>query len=87
MLPGYSGGPDKWDIPCGKMEENESFEEIGIRETLEETGLRIKITGLRNITQTIQKATNCETRTQHRVTVFYGEVVSGTLSSESPEIL
>lgn len=85
-LPGM-GGPDIWDIPCGKMEENESLEETGIRETLEETGLRVKITGLRSITQTIHKAPNGETRTQHWVAVFYGEVVSGTPSNESSEIL
>ena len=34
-----------------------------------------------------RKAPNGETRTQHWVAVFYGEAVSGTLSSESPEIL
>jgi len=85
-LPGV-GGPDMWDIPCGRMEGGESLEETGVREALEETGLSVRITGLRGVSQTVHKAPNGETRTQHWVAVFYGEAVSGTLSSESPEIL
>jgi len=30
----------KWDLPKGKMDKNESFEECAVRETEEETGLR-----------------------------------------------
>ena len=86
FLPGV-GGPDVWDIPCGRMEGGESLEETGVREALEETGLCVRITGLRSVSQTVHRAPNGETRTQHWVAVFYGEAVSGTLSSESPEIL
>jgi 8-oxo-dGTP pyrophosphatase MutT (NUDIX family) len=30
----------KWDLPKGKMDKNESFEECAVRETKEETGLK-----------------------------------------------
>lgn len=35
-------GDNRWDIPKGQMEENESELETACRETLEETGLNIK---------------------------------------------
>ena len=36
----------KWDLPKGKMDKNETFEECAVRETEEETGLRnIKLAG------------------------------------------
>ncbi len=36
----------KWDLPKGKMDKKESFEECALRETEEETGLKnIKLTG------------------------------------------
>ena len=37
------------------MEKKESFEEAGVREALEETGLNIQITGLYLIFQFVQK--------------------------------
>ena len=30
----------KWDLPKGKMEKGESFEEAAVRETMEETGVK-----------------------------------------------
>lgn len=35
-----------WTLPCGSVEKNESFEEACVRETFEETGFNIQITGL-----------------------------------------
>lgn len=36
----------QWALPGGKMEIGESLADCGIRETLEETGIRIEITGI-----------------------------------------
>ena len=36
----------KWDLPKGKMDKNETFEQCAVRETMEETGLKnIKLAG------------------------------------------
>ncbi|MCX4750505.1 NUDIX domain-containing protein [Kitasatospora sp. NBC_01287] len=35
-----------WALPGGRMELGESLEQCGIRETLEETGIRIEVTGI-----------------------------------------
>ena len=82
-LPGID--TDTWTIPGGGMQENESFEEAAIRETLEETGLSIKITGLYQIFQFIRASK--EKRRESYVPVFFGEVVSEAQHLESPEIL
>jgi len=83
-MPGY--GFNVWSLPCGNVEKNESFEEAAIRETLEETGFNIQITGLYKIFQWMSRTPNGETRISY-CPVFFGKVVSGELSSESPEIL
>lgn len=38
--------PGMWDLPGGKMDEGEQFENAILREVAEETGLRIQLTGL-----------------------------------------
>ena len=37
------GNPGKWDLPGGKLESGESFDETLLREVFEETGLTISI--------------------------------------------
>jgi bis(5'-nucleosidyl)-tetraphosphatase len=49
LLLHYIGG--HWDLPKGKVEENESLEEAAIREVKEETGLHV--TPLPNFSETI----------------------------------
>jgi len=83
VLPGID--TNTWTIPGGRMEENESFEEAAIRETLEETGLSIKITGLYQIFQFVRVSN--DRRRESYVPVFFGEVLSEARHSESPEIL
>ena len=84
VLPG--AGPDIWALPCGKVEENESLEEAAVRETLEETGLNVQITGLYRIFQFIQTSSG-KSRTESYVAVFFGEVLSEVQHFESPETL
>jgi len=43
---GSKGNPGKWEFPGGKADPGESFERAMVREVEEETGLRIKPTGV-----------------------------------------
>ena len=86
VLPHGAAGPNAWSLICGKSEESESFEETAIRETFEETGIAIKITGLYKIFQNIQTS-NGRRRTESYAAVFFGEVISEPDHHESPEVL
>lgn len=79
-------GTNLWTLPCGRVEKNESFEKAAVRETLEETGLNIKITGLYKIFQNVQ-VSNGKRITEFYCAVFLGEVLSEAQHFESPEIL
>src|SRR4051794_35078965 len=37
---------ENWSLPGGAMEPGESITEAAVRETLEETGIRVEVTGL-----------------------------------------
>ena len=41
--PNSKGNPGKWDLPGGKVDSSESFEEALLREVAEETGLSISL--------------------------------------------
>ena len=86
VLPHGAAGPDTWSLICGKSEDGESFEEAAIRETFEETGIAIKITGLYRIFQNIQ-ISNGRRRTESYAAVFFGEVISEPDHHESPEVI
>ena len=85
-LPQGAAGPNAWSLICGKAEENESFEEAAVRETWEETGIGIEITGLYKIFQNIQ-VSNGRRWTESYAAVFFGEVISEPEHHESPEVL
>ena len=46
---GISPGYGKWVIPGGFVDRGETLEEAAIRETLEETSLQVRLTGLLNV--------------------------------------
>ncbi|WP_159922421.1 MULTISPECIES: NUDIX domain-containing protein [Nocardia] len=79
-----------WSLPCGTMEIGETLEQCVIRETKEETGLDIEITGLLGIYTDPQHAiaySDGEVRQEFNIT-FYGKVVGGrlTVSDESTDV-
>ena len=69
-----------WELPGGALEESESITDGLIRETLEETGIRIEVTNL--------VALLCNTEASRYIFLFLGERVSGkpTISVESEEV-
>ena len=86
VLPHGAAGPNTWSLICGKSEDGESFEETAIRETFEETGIVIKITGLYKIFQNIQ-ISNGRRRTESYGAVFFGEVISEPDHHQSSEVI
>ncbi|WP_433524729.1 NUDIX domain-containing protein [Nocardia pseudovaccinii] len=79
-----------WSLPGGIMEIGETLEQCVIRETKEETGLDIEITGLLGIytdPEHIIEYADGEIRQEFNIT-FYGRVLDGriTVSNESTEV-
>lgn len=62
---------DVWTIPGGKREKNETLRHAAIRETIEETGYKIRII------KSIGKYTLPKIKHMGRVFVFQGVVISG----------
>jgi 8-oxo-dGTP diphosphatase len=73
-----SHGSGNWCFPGGHLEFNESFEECVIRETMEETGMKIKNVKYFGITNDMFKDED-----KHYVTIF---IISDYESSE-PKIM
>jgi ADP-ribose pyrophosphatase YjhB (NUDIX family) len=83
---------DNWALPGGAMDLGESLPDAGIRETLEETGISVEITGLVGIytdpRHVILYTSNGEARQEFSV-VFTARPVGGqpTPSDESREVV
>ncbi|WP_245663069.1 NUDIX domain-containing protein [Nocardia inohanensis] len=84
------GDSGNWSLPGGIMEVGESLEDCVVRETREETGLDIRITGLLGIytdPEHVIEYSDGEVRQEFAV-VYYGRVIGGEIqvSDESTEV-
>lgn len=70
----------KWNMPAGKLEDNESIIDAAIREIKEETNINIKLTGLIAIQQNITSIG------QLIILYFKGEYLSGEIKYDENEI-
>jgi ADP-ribose pyrophosphatase YjhB (NUDIX family) len=83
---------DNWAVPGGAMDPGESLTDCAVRETLEETGVRVEVTGLVGIytdpRHVILYTSNGEVRQEFSV-VYTARPVGGTPtpSSESREVV
>ena len=84
------GDSGNWSLPGGIMEIGETLEQCVVRETKEETGLDIEITGLLGIytdPEHIIEYADGEIRQEFAIT-YYGRVIGGRIevSSESTSV-
>ncbi|MQY18709.1 NUDIX hydrolase [Nocardia macrotermitis] len=76
------GDSGNWSLPGGIMEVGETLSECAVRETREETGLDIEITGLLGIytaPQHVIAYADGEVRQEFAV-IYYGRVTGGTVT-------
>ncbi|WP_281066118.1 NUDIX domain-containing protein [Nocardia albiluteola] len=84
------GDSGNWSLPGGIMEVGETLEECAVRETKEETGLDIEITGLLGIytdPEHVIEYSDGEVRQEFAI-VYYGRATGGTIevSHESTSV-
>ncbi|MGM7700401.1 NUDIX hydrolase [Pseudalkalibacillus sp. Hm43] len=70
-----------WSVPGGAVEEGETIEQAAVRETKEEAGLDIEITGLHSVRETIFQERGHQVVFFH----FYGRIIGGELRSADPD--
>lgn len=75
-----SGVKGKWNMPAGKLENDESIIDAAIREVKEETNIDVKINGLVAIQETVSDLG------QLIIMYFLGEYISGDISFDGKEI-
>ena len=71
---------DRWSLPKGGVEPGESFAETAVRETREETGLRVNVRDVAFVTEFYGA------HTDHSLQVYYaGRAVGGELRTDDPD--
>jgi 8-oxo-dGTP diphosphatase len=81
LVPHYKTdvGETQWTVPGGKVEFGESLETAVVREFYEETGLKVEVTGLQDVSEEISPE-----RPYHSVTIaFTSRVIGGDLRAEA----
>lgn len=71
-----------WNLPGGRLENNERIANAVVREVAEETGYQIAVSGLHGIYNFVS-----ETDTQIIMFCFTGDVVGGDLKFDNEEIV
>jgi len=84
------GDSGNWSLPGGIMEVGETLEDCAVRETREETGLEIEITGLLGIYTDpahVIEYSDGEVRQEFAI-IYYGKVIGGEIqvSDESTSV-
>ena len=74
------GKKGKWNMPAGKLDDNESIIEAAIRETKEETNIDVDIKGLIAIQETVSSLG------QLLILYFLGKYISGEVEFDNVEI-
>lgn len=70
-----------WGLPGGAVEENETLEKAVIREVREETGYKIKITGLNSIREVL-----FSDRGHHALIItFNAKIIDGQININDPD--
>ncbi|MEI4770424.1 NUDIX hydrolase [Psychrobacillus sp. FJAT-51614] len=70
-----------WGLPGGAVEENETLEQAVIREVTEETGYKIKITGLNSIREALFSE-----RDHHALIItFNAKIIDGQININDPD--
>ena len=72
-----------WSLPSGHMDHDENIFDTAIRETKEETGFDIKLTGL----VAVQNLTHRKDNHHYICFFFAAEIIGGKLSSDANEII
>ncbi len=81
LVPHYKTdvGETQWTVPGGMIDFGESMEAAAVRECFEETGLKIRVTGLLDVSEVILPE-----RPYHSITIaFMGKVIEGNLRAEA----
>jgi len=76
----------EWSIPGGKQELGETIKEAALREILEETGLKVKITDFLEVIDSIQKNHEGEITYHATLIDFSAEWASGIARADSDAI-
>ena len=66
-----------WSLPGGRQELGETTREAGVREVLEETSIEIKIKGLIDVVDTINRDDSGRVRMQYTLVDYWAEWISG----------
>lgn len=79
-------GEDSWSDPGGKVEPGESFAETARRETLEETGVTVEITGVLEVHPVTHVTSADDPPVVSPIVIFTGAYRSGTPAGTQGEI-